>query len=270
MGRQQIGVILMLPILDTPSFLGGLGKGLGEGMQKTIPSIAEMFMNRKKQEKQQELIKSILGGGSPSTQVDLSGSTPTQPMQGLEITPEKILAISSVDPQMGATMSRIYAGQEKERMNTQKSAEEKKVGQDAFNRMAELLQQGNLGMGSETLGKVFGGKTAEDVGEFSSLTGALEAMLVDRVSRGTLSNSRFKYITETLLPKATDRQATIKGKLKALSRELGLDATVLSKKGGAERRGSDFVLMRTPDGKSVKVPRDKIAEAQKAGGKVIQ
>jgi hypothetical protein len=188
----------------------------------------------------------------------------------LELTPEKIIAASQIDPQMAATMSRLFQGQEKERMNKQKLAAENKVGQESFNRMSELLRKGNLGLGSELKGKAFGGETAEDVGEFSSLSGALESMLVDRVSRGTLSNARFKYITETLLPKPTDRQATIKGKMKALARELNLDPSVLLGKSKLEKGDGDgFVMMRDPSGVVRRIPKNKAIAAQRAGGKLI-
>jgi hypothetical protein len=50
------------------------------------------------------------------------------------------------------------------------------------------------------------------------------------VSRGTLSNARFKYITETLLPKPGDRDKEIEGKMIALADLLGLDSTELNQK----------------------------------------
>lgn len=106
--------------------------------------------------------------------------------------------------------------------------------QKSFNRMAELIP--SLGRGSG-IKSFFGGETAEKTGEFTSLSGALEALLVDKVSRGTLSNSRFKYITENLLPTPTDTQAEIKGKLKGLAEILNLDPSALgvdSKKPGGK------------------------------------
>jgi hypothetical protein len=100
----------------------------------------------------------------------------------------------------------------------------KKITQGAFDRIAQLIPK--VGKGSGVLG-MFGGKQAEHTGEFTSLTGALEAHLVDMVNKGTLSNTRFKYITETLLPKPTDTQDEIKGKMKGLAQILDLDPSVL-------------------------------------------
>lgn len=106
--------------------------------------------------------------------------------------------------------------------------------QNAFNRLVDLYP--SLGRGSDILG-YFGGKTAEKSGEFTSLTGALESHLVEMVNRGTLSNTRFKYITENLLPKPTDTRDTIKGKLKGLAQILNLDMGKLG--GGTLKNTSD-------------------------------
>ncbi len=114
------------------------------------------------------------------------------------------------------------------------SNEEKNIAQNAFNGMIKLLRGGNLGRGSKLGAGLFAGKTGRDVGEFQSLSGGLEAMLVDKVSKGTLSNERFKYITETLLPKPNDSDSIIEGKLKGLGQILGLDMSKLSGSGSKE------------------------------------
>jgi hypothetical protein len=263
---------MTLPTLEErPSGFGSLVQGLGVGMQQSLPSIQEMIMHSHQQKIRQKQISSILGMGSSPNAMEESGISSGNESSGMEITPEKIMAISQIDPQMASTMSKIYAGQERERVSKQKLSEEKILGQDSFNRMVELLNEGNLGMGSGLKGQAFGGKTAEDVGEFNSLSGALESMLVDRVSRGTLSNSRFKYITETLLPKPTDRQSTIRGKMKGLARELGLDSAILQKNNSKNKGSSQqFVLMEDPNGIVRKIPKNKAIEAQRAGGKLIK
>jgi hypothetical protein len=100
------------------------------------------------------------------------------------------------------------------------------VGQKSFDRMSELLKSNRLGRGSGFL-SMFGGQTGKDVGEFTALTGGLESMLVDMVSRGTLSNTRFDYIKNTLLPNPGDPDDVIEGKLKGLAQILNLDASSL-------------------------------------------
>jgi hypothetical protein len=120
-------------------------------------------------------------------------------------------------------------GEKNETANQEKN-QVRKTGQIAFDTLVNLLKKGNIGKGSGVYGSLFGGETSKDTGQFSSATGGLEAMLVDMVNRGTLSDSRFQYITETLLPKPTDRQKEIEGKLIALADILDLDPSVLTGK----------------------------------------
>lgn len=216
--------IQILP--SAPGFGSQLGQSLGAGFSQGInASLNQMLEQKSQQRKTQELL-SVLGiqtpsstpGQSPSAAIQQASDPSTNRMQNL--TQEQILAASIMNPQLAPALSSIYKNQQKE----SKEAESKNTAQESLNRMHEILQEGKLGLGSKVRSKAFGGKTAEDVGEFESLSGALEALLVDKVSRGTLSNSRFKYITETLLPKPNDRQATIKGKLKALTKELNLNS----------------------------------------------
>jgi hypothetical protein len=103
----------------------------------------------------------------------------------------------------------------------------KQTAQNSFNSLSRILNKNNIGYGSEVWGQLSGGETLRDTGEFQSATGGLEAMLVDMVNRGTLSNSRFEYITKNLLPTSTDRQEIIKGKLKGLAELLNLDPSAL-------------------------------------------
>lgn len=207
-----------------PSFGERLGQGLGQGIGEGISGRVNQYLQQKQN-------KSALEGLRPF-------------MEQLEFTPEQMdQFVNSAVPaniaapllgQIGQQFAAQKAQQQKIKAVEDKAAEKKKVAQDALNRMAEITP--DLGFGSKVKAKTFGGETAEKFGEFESLTGALEAELVDRVSRGTLSNSRFKYITETLIPKPNDREAIIRGKLKALSQELDLDLPEsLSKKDGLKK-----------------------------------
>ena len=98
--------------------------------------------------------------------------------------------------------------------------EKKQSTQDAFNRMSELVE--NVGMTSGFTRK-FGGKTDSDVAEFESLNGMLESYMTDLVSKGKLTDTRFKYIINTLLPRPGQRVSTIKGNMKAIAKMIGLD-----------------------------------------------
>ncbi len=114
--------------------------------------------------------------------------------------------------------------EEKAKQNTQKT----------FNRLVDLIPDvGRSGILTSKLG----GEDARAYSEFTSLTGGLESFLVEMVNRGTLSNVRFKYITETLLPKPSDSQQDIRGKMEGLAMILDLDPAQLTgkKKGEANQ-----------------------------------
>lgn len=113
----------------------------------------------------------------------------------------------------------------KEEITKKKEEESKKVTQTAFDELTKLVPEvGRSGI----LSSYAGGDTAKSFAKFQTLTGALESHLVEMVNRGTLSNTRFKYITEQLLPKPSDTQKEIQGKLEGLALMLDLDAKGLS------------------------------------------
>lgn len=130
---------------------------------------------------------------------------------------QQLAKMQGNEPKEPSVAEKKFAKEQEDEANVRRTA------QTSFNTLNRLLKRGNVGFGSSAIGSVIGGDYARDVGEFQTAAGGLEAMLVDMVSRGTLSNSRFEYITENLLPKPTDRQATIEGKLKALGDLLGLE-----------------------------------------------
>lgn len=129
---------------------------------------------------------------------------------------------------------------------------EKDTAQNAFNEMADILNRGRIGLTSGVIGAIpfFGTKTAEDAAQFQSLGGALESILVKMVNKGTLSNTRFKYIVDTLLPKPNDREATIRGKLKGIAQILNIDASALGEetKESVKSERPGFVKLKDPQG----------------------
>lgn len=117
----------------------------------------------------------------------------------------------------------------KEDIKNKEEAKAKESTQKTFNRIVDLIPKvGRSGIVTSMLG----GETANAYSEFTSLTGGLESFLVEMVNRGTLSNTRFKYITETLLPKPSDSQQDIRGKMQGLAQILQLDPSQL----GAESK----------------------------------
>ena len=256
-----------------PGFGTQLGQNLGQGISQGIGATLTQFLEQKKlDQRNQSLMQSLGLSPNQGRGINPEVATAGKEMQGGKIpqlSQEQVLAASIQNPALAPALGAIYKNQQKEARESQ----EKETGQQSLNRMAEILSEGQIGLGSKLKGKVFGKKTAEDVGEFESLTGALESLLVDKVSRGTLSNSRFKYITETLLPKPNDREATIRGKIKALARELDLELPDLKSKKtstkGEKSESGNFVLMQDPTGVVRRIPKDMALEAQRAGGKLV-
>ena len=203
LGDHMPGIQVLEPAPNFGSQLGQqLGMGLSQGLGESLGSYFSQKQNTRA----------------------LEGLRPFYRASGLPEEEFEAFTKSGLPPQLAIPLLKVGAAQ---RAKATESMQQQQVSQDSFNRMSELLNEGKLGLGSKLKSKILGGKTAESVGEFESLGGALEALLVDKVSRGALSNSRFKYITETLLPKPNDREAVIRGKMKALARELDLDASVL-------------------------------------------
>lgn len=195
-------------------------------------ALAKLFKQQKDSDLKEKVIGSLFGGQSQD-----QGQQQEQPKESDLLSDSQIAAVASVDPNLARILQMQKDTALKEtranRKETEKKEEAKKpleTAQRSFNSMAKLLRKGNLGLGSGALSSALGGDRAKDVAQFTSATGGLEALLVDMVSRGTLSNARFKYITETLLPKPGDRDKEIEGKMVALADLLGLDSSELTQK----------------------------------------
>ena len=187
-----------------------LGQALGTGLQQGMSERLNQMLEMKQQQAKTDQLMKALGlsqgareAGPGAALESLRAEAPTAQAERpiLKLTPERVLAASLMNPQIGSTLSKLYESQQSQEIQKKEEAESKNIAQNALNRASEILKKGNLGLFSPTLAKTFGGERAEDIGEFQSIMGALEAELVDRVSRGTLSDARFRYITETLLPK---------------------------------------------------------------------
>lgn len=202
-----------------PSFGGGLGQALGGGLSQGIGMALSQMLEQKQQDRKTKALFDALGLGS-NQEVNQPSGIQNQGKQNQggslpQLTQEKILAASIQNPALAPALGAIYKNQQKE-AEKQQSID---TAQRSFDTMGEIFQRGNIGLGS---GLAISGKTAEDVGEFETLSGALESLLKDQVNKGTLSNARFDYIVNKLLPKPTDPRARIKGKLRGLAKELNL------------------------------------------------
>jgi len=140
---------------------------------------------------------------------------------------------------------------DKEEIKAKQLEEDKNRAQTVFNGLVDLIPAvGRSGIITSN----FGGDTAKAFANFTSLSGGLESALVEMVNRGTLSNTRFNYITKTLLPKPSDTQAEIRGKLEGLAVMLDLDASALTGEKKQEKKEN-------------KAPEGKIKVRNKATGK---
>ena len=214
-------------IPENPSFSSQIGRGLGNAGASFLTQLGQSAMDRKRQlnenqmrSQEDETISRLLG----------------EEFHGIN---DPALRKAIVESKLKGQVEQQKAFG-KQFSEQQEHGRIKDTAQRSFNTMASLLKEGRLGMGSGVKSTLFGGQTAEDSGQFQSAAGGLEAILVDMVSRGTLSNARFKYITETLLPKPTDREKEIKGKMKALAEMLDLDPSELTGSGKSKIQG-DFI-----------------------------
>lgn len=187
-------------------------------------NLANLFKKQKDSDLKDKVINSLFGSdeGENAKESNL-------------LSDSQIASVATVDPNLAKILqkqkeSKLLENREQQKMEEKQKKERMpfETAQRSFNIMSQLLKKGNLGVGSGILGSAIGGERAKDVAQFTSATGGLEAMLVDMVSRGALSDSRFKYITQTLLPKPGDRDKEIEGKMIALADMLGLDSSELT------------------------------------------
>jgi hypothetical protein len=233
---------MTLVLNKVPTFGEEFGRAVGEGAGQGISSGLDNRQKLAQMRQENEAIKTNFG-------IDLSGIVDPNERKSILVDALKgrqeqdlMKSRLSQEHQNEMELQRNKYGFEEQLQSKKpesaasvKSKKEEEVSkqikgtaQKAFNGMVKLLKSGNVGQGSGIMGGLFGGQTAQDVGEFQSLGGGIEAMLVDMVSRGTLSDSRFKYITEKLLPQPNDRDKVIEGKLKGLAQILDLDISELT------------------------------------------
>lgn len=159
--------------------------------------------------------------------------------------------------------------------------------QEAFNEMGKLLSEDAAGIGISPLTAIgLNPKGSENRAYFDRLATRVESALLPLVSKGALSKERFQYILDQL-PKSSDRQRVILGKLKGLAKDLNLDPSILenvafSKEDSSGKSSpqssssfakppSGYVLVQPPNGSApVQIPRSELKKAEAAGGKLIR
>jgi hypothetical protein len=237
---------------------GSLDVGLGLGSQ-----LIQQYQQKKAQEMQMQEQEMQMQKEDQAFEA-LTGQKGT----GLPIELKKTFLSEMLKGQNKINFENLKKGEKssKETKEEESLKQAKDIGQKAFNGITNLLKKNNVGFGSNAIASLpFATETQHDVAEFTSLTGGLESLLVDMVSRGALSNSRFKYITETLLPKPNDRAETIKGKLSGLAQILGLDDSELMGNEKSSSKESNKKVRLQKDGKSFDIPENLVEEARSQG-----
>lgn len=170
---------------------------------------------------------------------------------------------------------------EKRKIEDAKKQKSQLLAQNSFNEAADLLKGRNLGGGSGIRSFLGNNDVAHDTAAFNSAMGGLESSMRELVNTGKITDTQFKYITQDLLPKASDKEAAIQGKLEQIGKIIGVDLGELesfnpnetvrtSKKRTQGASSSQMVRVQAPDGRTVSVPKDQINAAIQAGGKVVK
>lgn len=193
-----------------PSFSSQLGSALGQGVGQGIGnSIGQYFANRQNRRALEGLKPFYMEAGLPEDQFEQFTAS--------GLSPE--LAVNAL--KMGAANR---AAQQKAFEETQQKQQIASKVQQVFNRQAELLNQGRLG--AKWLPSAWSRQGAQDRAEFDALNKTLEGIAKDMVSKGQLSDERFKFILKNLPNSDEDDRKNI-GRLKAVALELGLDEGAL-------------------------------------------
>ena len=173
-----------------------------------------------------------------------------------------------------------------DKFKAEKSDEAKELTQGVLDEMASMLAQNKQGIGISPLTKIgVNRKGVENRNYFNAMRPRIEGQLLPLVNKGALSKPRFDFIMENI-PKASDSQRAIRGKLKALSKEMGLNpksieaidfgdttdgrSTTKMPMSSFAKPPKGDVIMQTPDGNFIEVPRGQVKKLEKAGASLVR
>lgn len=197
-----------------PSFGQELGRGLGTGVGQGISANLNQYLQQKKNRNALEGLKSFFEQQNFSPEQINSIIESGMPAE-LAIHASKAFHDRQLDEQ------KLELQRQKLRGKTELSPEKQEGLQDVFNRQAQLLKGGRLGIKVSPLhpkaNPILNPQSAEERAEFDTLGATFESIFKDLVNTGVLSKPRFEYLL-SLIPKSSDRDRTIKGKMKALGR----------------------------------------------------
>lgn len=182
-------------LAGVPSFGGQLGQQLGGGLSQGIGAGINQFLQQKQQKQSGTALAEYLGQ------------------------PEMASALSQLPKEIHVELAKAY-GRQKQHTEADSS-----VAQQALNRMAELIPE----TGASIL-PAWASPTSKGAGnraEFESQKASLISLLRDKVNKGVLTNQKFEFIKNELLPSHGDRKEIKRRKLKAIGEQLGLDVSAL-------------------------------------------
>lgn len=239
----------MVQVLETP--LSPL-QALTPQINQTVGNLVQGFKQRGINKSDQAIINQFESNPNMS------------PMEMLanygRLSPEKQQAYTPVIQQFLKTNA-IQESKERESQSAHEDISQ------SVNSLIDKLESGEVGKFNQW-NQLFA-KGRENRAYFDVLAVGIESRLAQMLGKGTLNQKRFDYLMG-LLPKASNTDATNRGKLKAFVEEFKVNAKnpEYRSSNDAQQEQSDGKYLVSPTGKRVFIPKDQVEAALKAGGKL--
>lgn len=205
-----------------PSGQDVINQALGQGAAKGLQDSLAEFQQQKK------------------SRTALAGLKPLFNQAGVQFSPEEEEAFisSGLDPSIAAAVAaNIYkqkhAQAQQEKLEVEKSKKQEGL-QNTFNEIGDMVANNLPGIGISP-GTALGinRQGVQNRNKFNSMRVRIEGALLPLVNKGALSKERFKFMLDNI-PKASDSQRAIVGKLQGLATALSeegvpIDTSVLEK-----------------------------------------
>lgn len=198
---------------------GQIGQSVGEGISSRIQKMFEQKENQRSLDAlrplmlergiDEETTNEILGSGAPAGFIQ----------KQLELRDRMQLEGNKL-----AAREQKLQGRDKEQA------------QDVFNQLVNFSTQPDRLVGNRTpLAPGLSKDSRAARAEFDTLSSSLLGDLIEGMHlRGTISDRKFRLL-QSLIPKSNDSRTKMKGKLRALGRELGLDFSSLDQQGSPKQ-----------------------------------
>jgi hypothetical protein len=234
----------VLNSMQQPSYSSQLGSALGQGLGQGLSQGIGQYFQMKRQKSQGSALAEYLGK------------------------PEMAQQLGALSPEIQQEVARSAVRQKQE------VASNKEAQQQSLNSLIGLSKKVSgtpLGLPISPNLR-FGG----EAGEFESQKGQLVSAMRDLINKGILSNQKFQYIVNELLPSHRDKQSVKLHKLKAIGEQLGLDISSIEgeNKSEVEQKpkifGGGRIKITDPKTKQVFYPSSMqdVKEAKDAGWRV--